>query len=211
MKRCWPTGRPSSCSLEGSEKRKTRVSCEISVRLSSGSLMNLPLMRAIGEEALTSMPTSGSLGTGGGAGRTIGGAAVEPLGPFFAFSSSNQPPKLPGPASVGCWNLRAGMPVASSATRCTLIRKYELFIMPITFQVRFSGWRFIAESQPRTRISAVSHVQRSESGTSSSQKHQHQYRPYSVGSSGWLSFDSVHVLPPSMETSTRITLRPPPE
>eukprot|EP00965_Chrysotila_dentata_P144267 4764823-Pleurochrysis_carterae.AAC.1 len=40
---------------------------------------------------------------------------------------------------------------------------------------------------------------------SCSKKHQHQYLPYSVGFSGCESVVSVHVLPPSSETSTRIT------
>merc|ERR1719198_549326 len=124
--------------------------------------------------------------------------------------SSNQPPKLPGPARVGCWNCSAGAPAASK-TRCTLQRKYELFIMPITFHVIFSGWRFMAASQPRHSSSAPSSAHTSIRSISCSQKHQHQYLPYCVGFSWCLSVVSVHVLPPSSETSTRMTLRPPPE
>ena len=124
--------------------------------------------------------------------------------------SSNHPPKLPGPASVGCWNLSAGSFVVGSTTRWTLTRKYELFIIPITFHTSFSGWRCIAQSQPRQRISASGFCHRSATATSCSKKHQHQYLPYSVGSSGCVSFESAHVLPPSIDTSTRITFRPPP-
>mmetsp|Transcript_2901 Transcript_2901/g.9146 ORF Transcript_2901/g.9146 Transcript_2901/m.9146 type:complete len:358 (-) Transcript_2901:837-1910(-) len=129
--------------------------------------------------------------------------------------SSNQPPKLPGPASVGCWKRSAGMP-ASSSVRCTCTRKYELFIMPITFQTMLSGCRFIAASQARQQSIARSGStplpieKSSDISTSCSQKTQHQKRPYSVGFSVRLIVVRVHVLPPSRESSTRIILRPPP-
>mmetsp|Transcript_16157 Transcript_16157/g.51568 ORF Transcript_16157/g.51568 Transcript_16157/m.51568 type:complete len:298 (+) Transcript_16157:1090-1983(+) len=128
--------------------------------------------------------------------------------------SSNQPPKLPGPASVGCWNLREGLP-AASRTRWMWMRKWELFIMPITFHTMLSGCRFIAASHARQRSSAFSEpgepiVKRSETSTSCSQKTQHQWRPYSVGFSVRLMVVSVHVWPPSSDSSTRMILRPPP-
>jgi len=47
-KRCWPTGSPRMWVLLGSEKRKSRVSCDSSTRFSSGSVAYLPFSSVIG-------------------------------------------------------------------------------------------------------------------------------------------------------------------
>ena len=218
-KKCWPTGRPRTCFSDGSAKRKTRVSCDCTVFDCSGSVTHFRGLSAFSAPALPNAASgygrdaasTGPLGTAT-AGGVTGGAGAGAFGASRGPStcSSNQPPKLPGPASVGCWNLSAGFPLSGSTTRWTLTRKYELFIIPITFHTSFSGWRCIAQSQPRQRISASLFFHISATDTSCSKKHHAQYLPYFVGFSGCVSVDSVHVLPPSIDTSTRITFRPPP-
>mmetsp|Transcript_12452 Transcript_12452/g.31808 ORF Transcript_12452/g.31808 Transcript_12452/m.31808 type:complete len:206 (+) Transcript_12452:1047-1664(+) len=205
MKRCWPTGRPSSCSLDGNAKRNTRVSCEISVLDSRGSVTNLDFCRVVGGPVGAAGSTDGAAGAGvpvgvpvsarspmrnssslfhallecsasnssvqscpplmrmeaappGWSSRYLVASYTLPLTtiqmsslvvclatssmvksfPVLAVGlgasttaapclprvfSSNHPPKLPGPASVGCWNLSAGIFVLGSMMRWTLTRK----------------------------------------------------------------------------------------
>uniref|UniRef100_A0A0A9GTR8 Uncharacterized protein n=1 Tax=Arundo donax TaxID=35708 RepID=A0A0A9GTR8_ARUDO len=112
------------------------------------------------------------------------------------------------PGCVGCSNNR---PISPLCGRHAFIftRNQQLFIIPMRFQMSFSGWVFMASSQARTAISLA--PSRSSTSTSTDQKHQHQYLPYLVGLSGWSSEHTCHVSPPSRVTSTRVTFRPPPE
>jgi len=80
--------------------------------------------------------------------------------------------------------------------------------MPITFQVMARGCVLLPASQARQHSSRVSSSARASS--SSSQKTQHQWRPYLVGLAAAVTLASCHVMPPSTETSTRVTARPPP-
>ena len=80
--------------------------------------------------------------------------------------------------------------------------------MPITFQVMARGCVLFPASQARQHTSRVSSSARASS--SSSQNTQHQWRPYLVGLAADVSLVSCQLMPPSMDTSTRVTGRPPP-
>ncbi|KAA6428372.1 MAG: hypothetical protein FRX49_01248 [Trebouxia sp. A1-2] len=108
-------------------------------------------------------------------------------------------------------------------------RKWELLIMPVTFHSKlyanttaaveasvkasklthFSGCALLLLSTARHRSSSA--AKRLKRGTCTSQNTQHQCFPYSEGSSPRMMRLISQVFPPSRETSTVITFRPPPE
>mmetsp|Transcript_4632 Transcript_4632/g.16637 ORF Transcript_4632/g.16637 Transcript_4632/m.16637 type:complete len:274 (+) Transcript_4632:1008-1829(+) len=123
-----------------------------------------------------------------------------------SFLGTIQPPG-PFAATVGCSNWSARAP--SCLMGWTLTLKWQLFIIPITFQVMSLGWVFIPSSHDLSEISSM--PTRSSTLISSSQWHQHQYLPYALGFSVWCSLHRFQTLPPSKEISVRMTFLPPPE
>mmetsp|Transcript_47473 Transcript_47473/g.146207 ORF Transcript_47473/g.146207 Transcript_47473/m.146207 type:complete len:202 (+) Transcript_47473:1411-2016(+) len=161
---------------------------------------------------LAAPPWSQTAATGrrGATPRVPGSASEACAGLNFPASSVIQPPgSLPG--IVGCSNHTPGSPNAS-VRECTLMRKMQLFIMPMTFQVRWAGCMFWFESTARQQISLQS--RRREASTSVSHQAQHQCLSVplaaAISSSGRTRSAISQDRPPSKEISARMTFRPPP-
>mmetsp|Transcript_29651 Transcript_29651/g.95224 ORF Transcript_29651/g.95224 Transcript_29651/m.95224 type:complete len:201 (-) Transcript_29651:256-858(-) len=112
-----------------------------------------------------------------------------------------------GPGRVGCSNLSTLAP-SLVTWACFLLRKWQLFIIPITFQVISLGWVFMSSPQALREISLQSSIH--PIGTSRCQSTQHQCLSYFVGLIFWVNSARCHVLPSSNESSHRMIARPPP-
>mmetsp|Transcript_72299 Transcript_72299/g.156274 ORF Transcript_72299/g.156274 Transcript_72299/m.156274 type:complete len:257 (+) Transcript_72299:144-914(+) len=188
--------------------------------LSQSSVVLMSLPAVVGSSFATSppflaepTPTASSAAHTAAVG-LFGGVPLLPGAHSVAVADSNlpassviQPPdSLPG--MVGCSNQT---PVPSSSW-CTLMRKRQLFIMPMTFHVRNIGCMFWLESTARQQISVQS-LSRAAS-TSVSQRDQHQCLSVPLASamesSGRVRSEISQDLPPSSEISARMIFRPPP-
>merc|ERR1719333_1410838 len=144
----------------------------------------------------------------------FGGTPVRPGAHSVAVAASNLPASLviqpPGsfPGCVGCSNQN---PVPSSSS-WTLTRNRQLFIMPMTFQVRNIGCMFWFESTARQQISEQSLSLATSISVSQWDQHQCLSVPLAsaMGSSGRVRSAISQDLPPSSEISARMILWPPP-
>jgi hypothetical protein len=92
------------------------------------------------------------------------------------LSSSRHPmlPRVPTSTGAGCWN-RTPMLPSASVYGWMSTRKWQLFIMPMTFHVMVAGCVFMVSSHARSSSSLAR--KKSNTGTSMSQCTQHQYLP----------------------------------
>jgi len=155
--------------------------------------------------------TSSSSTTGG----STASGAWRCLTPSRAWSVIQPPGCWPG--IVGCSARRTTAPLVCAAiaavSLCMSTVNHGLLSMPMTFHVRFEGCVFIAESHARTRTVCADAT--SMRGSAMRHVHQPQYLPAGVGVLAGCETSSsaqrCHEAPLSSVTSTRITLRPPPE
>mmetsp|Transcript_39424 Transcript_39424/g.94411 ORF Transcript_39424/g.94411 Transcript_39424/m.94411 type:complete len:204 (-) Transcript_39424:150-761(-) len=169
-----------------------------------------PAARAATVSVASPWLQTAATGRWGATPRFPGSAREASLGLYFPASSVIQPPgSFPG--IVGCSNHTPGVPEAS-VQGCSLMRKRQLFIMPMTFQVRCMGCMFWFESTARQQISRQSRSRE----TSTSVSHQAQHQCLSVplaaaiSSSGRVRSAISQDRPPSREISARMIFRPPP-
>mmetsp|Transcript_9825 Transcript_9825/g.26485 ORF Transcript_9825/g.26485 Transcript_9825/m.26485 type:complete len:203 (+) Transcript_9825:1460-2068(+) len=178
----------------------------------AGTLGEVTLEAAFEATASTaaSWPHTAATGRFGAMPRGPGKARVACSASNLPASSVIQPP-FSFPGIVGCSNQTPGTP-KESVQGCTLMRKRQLFIMPMTFQVKCAGCMFWLESTARQQISLQ--LRKREASTSVSHHAQHQClsvpRAAAISSSGRVRSAISQDLPPSREISARMIFRPPP-
>mmetsp|Transcript_115464 Transcript_115464/g.321031 ORF Transcript_115464/g.321031 Transcript_115464/m.321031 type:complete len:256 (-) Transcript_115464:1062-1829(-) len=227
-----PPGWSFKYGVQSYTRPSTAIQADLASACLSNSSMGMPSLSHSGRE-VTSFPACSPPAAGAGAGGGAGAASREPgrqtaaVGRFgatplapgdasVAFAGSNFPassviqPPVSVPGCVGCSNHTAGP--SSVVMGWTFMRKRQLFIIPMTFQVRCIGCMFWFESTARQMISL--HCSSRTASTSVSHHAQHQClsvpRAAAISSSGRVRLAISQDKPPSNEISARMIRKPPP-